>query len=156
MEADKAGRASCVEKSKVLLTKPERKKLFQNPKLRWENDIKQVVRLTVGVWIWVHVARNWVLWNSAMSWCVRGKAGKVWRGEQLLVSEEGFSCLCRLAFNKGSRLRTLMGKYVWINVHIYVSKIYRIGSILSIKNCNNICGNTCSELWTNTQRTLTM
>jgi len=113
MEADMTGCASCVEKSKVLLTKPERKKLFQNPNRRWEDDIKRLLRLTVGVWIWVHGAQNWVLGNSAMSWCVRGKAGKVWRFEQLSVSEEGFYCLCRLAFNKGGRLRTLMWKYAW-------------------------------------------
>jgi len=61
MEADKAGRASFVEKSKVLLTKLERKKLFQNPKLRWENDIKRLLGWTIGVRIWVHVAQNLVL-----------------------------------------------------------------------------------------------
>jgi len=37
------------KKGKVLFAKFERNKLFQNPKIKWENDIRQLLRLTVGV-----------------------------------------------------------------------------------------------------------
>jgi len=49
MEADKTGRTSCEEKSAVLFTKPEGNELFQNPKLRWKNDIQRLLRLAVGL-----------------------------------------------------------------------------------------------------------
>ena len=129
MESDMTGCTSCVVKSKVSFTKHEGKKLFQNPKLRWENDIKWLLRLTVRVWIWVHVGQNWVLWNLVMSWCVAGRVGKVWRVEQLSASEERFCCLCRIFFYAGGRLRTLIGKYAWM-MFIYMFLKY-IGLVRS-------------------------
>jgi hypothetical protein len=109
--------------------KPEGKKLFQNPKLRWENNKKRLLTLSVSAWIWVHVGYNWVLWSLVMGWYVTGKVGKVWRVGQLSASEEGFCCLCRLFFYAGGRLRTLVEKYAWM-IFIYLFLKY-IGLVRS-------------------------